>query len=149
MKLPVTTPDVGNLLVAQLAEEKQHNREMILHLFRSIRFLARQGLPLRGVASSNIAHVNEPDSNLHQLLDLVSAYDPRVSEWIRRKCNKYTSPAIVNEILGLMAHTILRKIASQISRRKFTIMVDETTDSRTKEQCVIVLRWVDDNLVPH
>ena len=26
-------------------------------------------------------------------------------------------------------------------------MVDETTDLSTKEQCVIVIRWVDDQLV--
>ena len=149
VKLPLTTPDVGNFLVAQLAEEKRHNKEMLLHILRSIRFLAHQGLPLCGVALSNIVHVSEPDSNLHQLLELVSTYDTRVSEWIRKRSNKYTSPDISNEMLELMAHTILREIALQIRGRKFTIMVDETTDSSTKEQCVIVLRWVDNALVPH
>ena len=28
-------------------------------------------------------------------------------------------------------------------------MVDETTDSSTNDQCVIVLHWVDNDLVPH
>ena len=136
MKLPVTTPDVGSLLVTQLAEDKRHNREILLHILRSIQFLARQGLPLQGVASSTIPNITEPDSNLHQLLDLVSAYDPRVSEWIRKKSNKYASPAICNEVVELMAHTVLRGITSPICGRKFTIMVDETTDSSKREQCV-------------
>ena len=48
-----------------------------------------------------------------------------------------------------MALTILRGIASRIRGKKYTIMVDETTHSSTKEQCVLVLRWVDDELEPH
>ena len=106
-------------------------------------------MPLRGVASSIIPNVTEPDSNLHQLLDLVSAYDPRVSEWIRKKSNKYASPAICNEVVELMAHTVLRGITSPIRGRKFTVMVDETTDSSIREQCATVLYWVDDDLMPH
>ena len=63
--------DVGELLVSQLAEEKC-NRGMLLHILQSIQVLSRQGLPLHGVATSDIAHVSEPDSNLHQPLELVS-----------------------------------------------------------------------------
>ena len=46
VKLPTTTPDVGSLLVTQLAEDKRHDREILLHILQLIRFLARQGLPL-------------------------------------------------------------------------------------------------------
>ena len=47
-----------------------------------------------------------------------------------------------------MTLTIRRGIASHIYGRKFTIIVDETTCSNTKEQCVLVLHWVDDKLEP-
>lgn len=92
--LPATTPDVGEMLVGQLAKKRKHNRKMLLHILWSMRFPACQGLPLCGVSSSDVAHVSEPDSNLHQLLELVSTYDSRMSEWIQKKSNKYTSPDI-------------------------------------------------------
>ena len=101
------------------------------------------------MTSTDVIHVSESDSNLHQLLELVSTYDARVAEWIHKKSNNYTSSDICNELLGLMALAILRGIASRIRGRIYTIMVDETTDSSTKEQCVLVLRWVDDELEPH
>jgi hypothetical protein len=152
LKLPATTPDVGEMLVGQLAEQKKHNRKMLLHVIRSVHFLARQGLALRGITSTSDSAsdaVSEPDSNLHQLLELVSSYDPRVADWVRKKTNQYTSPDMCNELLAQMAHTILRKIACSIRGRMFTIMVDETTDNSTTEQCVLVLRWVDDELKTH
>ena len=54
-----------------------------------------------------------------------------------------------NELLQMMANRILREIAASIRGRPFAIMVDETTDVSTQEQCVIVLRWVDNHLEPH
>ena len=79
VQLPATTPDVGEMLVGQLADQKKHNREILLHILRAVRFLARQGLPLCGMTSTDVVHINEPDSNLHQLLELVSTYDARVA----------------------------------------------------------------------
>ena len=49
----------------------------------------------------------------------------------------------------MMANRILQDIAAIIHARSFAIMVDETTDISTQEQCVIVLMWVDDHLEPH
>ena len=40
-----------------------------------------------------------------------------------------------------MSLRILRDIASKI-KNTFTIMVDETTDAGTEEQCVVVICWV-------
>lgn len=159
VRLPTTTPDVGEMLVGQLVEDKKRNRDMLLHILGSVQLLARQGLALRGHGSdggesdgatrSESVYVSEPNSNLHQLLKFVSGLDDRLSGWLCRKTNKYTSADIVNEMVKTMALTVLRGIASSIRGRKFTIMVDETTDSSTKEQCVICLRWVHHDLVPH
>lgn len=49
----------------------------------------------------------------------------------------------------VMALTALRGIASSICGRMFTAKVDKTTNSSTKEQCVLVLRWVDDHMQAH
>ena len=123
-------------------------------LFRVLRLLARQGLALRGdsvitaaceTVDGNIHMSSEPDSNVHQLFEFVVGFDERL---FKKKTNKYISTDIRNEMLEVMALTVLRGIVSSIRGRKFTIMVDETTDSSTKEQCIIVLRWVDNNLVP-
>ena len=44
---------------------------------------------------------------------------------------------------------ILREIASNIRSVFYTIMADETADVSNKEQLVICIRWVDENLIAH
>lgn len=63
--LPATTRHVGELLSTQVVEDRKRNRASLLHILRALRFLARQGLPLRGSALTK-----EFDSNLSQLLRL-------------------------------------------------------------------------------
>ena len=58
-----STVDVGDMLSRQAASEKRVNREYLLKVLSTVRFLARQGLALRGDG-------DEVDSNLHQLLVL-------------------------------------------------------------------------------
>ena len=58
----------------------------------SIRYLARQGLALRGDG-------DEDDGNLLQLLKLKGEDDPAMLEWLKRKVNKYTSHEILNDII--------------------------------------------------
>ncbi len=48
--------------------------------------------------------------------------------------DKFTSPEIQNEIISIMALYVLRGIATSISGKKYTIMVDETTDISNTEQ---------------
>ena len=48
-----------------------------------------------------------------------------------------------------MSLIILPSIATSIKKRPFTVMVDETTDAATEEQCAVVIRWVDDDLQAH
>lgn len=54
-----------------------------------------------------------------------------------------------NKMLKVMALQILREVASSIRRATLSIMADETTDMSNREQLVICLQWVDDDLVPH
>ena len=46
--LPSSTKDVNELLVMQLAREKEHNHRMFLKIVSCIRYLSRQGMALRG-----------------------------------------------------------------------------------------------------
>ena len=139
----LTSADVGDMLNRESNYAKQANREYLLRLLSSVRFLARQGLALRGDG-------DEHDSNLHQLLLLRCDDFPAISKFLERKQLKYTSPEVQNEFLSIMANQILRDIAASLHAAVFyTVMVDETTDAANKEQVVIVVRWVDDAFNAH
>ena len=63
----------------------------------------------------------------------------------RKKSDKYTSHDIQNELVKIMAHTVLRKIADHLQKSPYlTIMIDETTDVSNREQVAIVMRRVDE-----
>ena len=110
---------------------------MLLKIFEKIRFLARQGLPLRGDG-------DESNSNFVQLFKLHSADHSSMLEWLRKRTNKYTSKDIQNEILNALAADVLEKILNDLQTADFlSIMVDELTDSSNQEQVTLVLRWVD------
>ena len=65
--------------------------------------------------------------NIHTTLQLM--------EWLQKKTGKYTSHDIQNEMLKIMALSILRKIAVNLRTTEFyTIMVDECTDISNHEQ---------------
>ncbi|XP_048731003.1 uncharacterized protein LOC125648123 isoform X3 [Ostrea edulis] len=106
VKLPRETKDIGEVLSAAHSEEKTRNRQQLLTILRNIRFLARQGLPLRG-------HDNE-QSNFIQLLKLHGESDPSILKWLEKKQDKFTSADIQNEMLQVMALKILRDVASNI-----------------------------------
>ena len=136
--LPATTKDIGEQLSIAHKQEKQQNRDILFKLLCSIRFLARQGLALRGDAT-------EEDGNFLQLLKLTANHDPLVSEWLKRKTHKYTSHKIQNEFLELMASDVLTGISSHLHQSPFvTLMLDETTDVSNTSQAVVVLRYVTD-----
>ena len=69
---------------------------------------------------------------------------------LKKKTDKYTSGDIQNEVLSVMANSILRTIVEEVKAAKFcSIMVDETPDIANKEQVIICLCWVDSTLTAH
>ena len=114
----------------------------MLTIFNCVRYLGRQGLALRGNYKDE--ENGEVNSNLVQLLLLLAKYNPHIFEWLKRPQNRFTSPDIQNEMLSIMALSILRDIRDGISDKWFTLMVDETTDTSNTEQMVFCLRHVDD-----
>lgn len=124
--LPKQVCDVGELLSVAHREEKAVNRRMLIKIICTIKFLAHQGLPLRGVGA-------DADSNLVQLLQLQSRDCPELCTWLQKKTNKYTSHDIQNEIMSIMAMQILRKVCQEIRENgPYTIMADECTDAANR-----------------
>ena len=122
---------------------KQKRQEMLLLILQNFRFLATQGLPLRGDR-------DESDSNLSQLLHLRCVDHQGFDSWLGKKTNKYTSPHIQNECLQLMVQHIFCEVSHNIAGSHcFSIMADECTDCSNKEQFTINLRWVGQNLNAH
>ena len=65
---------------------------------------------------------DESDGNFLQLLTFLDD-DGTVNDWLKRKQNKYTSHEIQNELLKIMAHHVLRRVADSLQRSPFlTIM---------------------------
>ena len=122
------------------AQQKTENRVMLRMILTSIRYLARQGLAFRGrfKISDESNEGYEIDSNFIQLLNLRAEDSPLILKWLQKSQDKFTSADIQNEILGIMAKSIQREIANEVSGKWFTIMVDETTDLSNTEQMVFV-----------
>lgn len=140
--LPQQTRDIGETLSASHKTEKADNRKHLLTILRSIRFLARQGIALRGHDNTN--------SNFIQILKLHGEDDPTILKWMEKKTDKFTSSDIQNEMLQVMALGILRNVAENLRADTFfTIMADEATDQSNRQQVVIVLRHVDCDLNVH
>ena len=131
------------MLSKQAATQKEQNRQYLLKVLSSIRFLTRQGLPLH-------CDGDETDSNLHQLLVLRGEDYTAIHQFLGREQLKYTSHEVQNEFLSIMALQVLCRIAVQIQNAVFfTVMVDEATDCSNKEQVVLVFRWIGEDLVAH
>ena len=113
----------------------------------TIRFLARQGLPLRGSYVSSDGC--ETNSNFLQLLHLHKEDIPVLNTSLQRSQDHFTGPSIPNELLEIMANMILRKFTRSLSGKLFSIMVDETSDISNTEQLVFCLRYVDEDLTTH
>ncbi len=129
---------MGELLSDAHKAEKGNARKMLDIILTSLRYLARQGLALRGDTSEG--------SNLTQLLHLRADDNPQLGKWLEKATNKYTSPENQNEMLQIMAQHVLQNILLSIHASPFlALMVDEANDISNKEQLTIIIRWVDED----
>jgi len=121
-------------LSSEALKQQQKAATYLLTTISSLKYLARQGMPIRG-------H-DENEGNYCQLLQLRSADVEGLRGWLSRRRN-WLSHDIQDEMLQIMALDILRKIVDRIkSNRFFSLIVDETTDESTKEQLSICIRHV-------
>ena len=103
-----------------------------------MRYLARQGIPIRGHSDN--------DSNFVQLLKLRARDVSVLDSWIKNRSQNYLSHEVQNELLQLMSAQVLRDLIRDIGNNYFSIICDEYTDISNKEQLTVCLRWVDDDI---
>ena len=121
-------------IAQNLKTDQAKAQKCLLNMLSSLRFLARQGLAIRG-------H-EENEGNFLQLLRLQSGNCSEMVKWLQRRGN-WTAHEIQNEILEIMAHSVLRTITDRVKANKYyAIIVDEATDISFKEQVSICLRYV-------
>ena len=133
----------GTNVLAQLNTKHESEREVasqcLLKIFTTIRFLARQGLPLRG-------HHNA-QSNVNQFINLRSEDFSELKAWLTRKTT-WTTAEIQDEMIKEMADAVLRGIIDEIKQRQiYCLLADETADISQVEQMCICFRTVTGNLL--
>ena len=83
IEISKSTEDVSEIIKSNSTEVKSQNRACLIKIISCLRYLAHQGLPLRG-------HGNDQDSNFKQLLTCRAEDDPVFSEWLNRKNQNFT-----------------------------------------------------------
>lgn len=130
-------------MCAQLSQQKLIEqagfRSTLVQLFSTVRFLARQALPLRG-------HVEE-NGNYMQLLKLLGEENDQLRLWLNRTTN-FTSHDCQNEMLELLSQAVVRSIISMVKAesRQFAVVVDGTENCAGFEPESICIRYVDKTL---
>ena len=99
---------IGVQLNAQYAADQKFHKTMLLKLLEAVRFLGRQGLPLRGHSED----IESFEGNLYQLLLLQSKDCSGMRQWLQQK--EYIFPVIINEMVLLMGQTILKEIIANV-----------------------------------
>ena len=89
-------------------------------------------------------HTDE-SSNFRQIINLIAKHDGDMQAWLtRQNTYKWLSHDIMNEILEMTSHAVLRDLVKEVQVAKyFSIICDETTDVSTTEQLSICVRYVD------
>ena len=110
----------------------------------------RQNISLRGHCDSSLdveKNPTAPHGNFWALLEFhVSAGDTILRNHLAKAPAhaKYTSPPIQNDIANILGDKIKQTILNRVRRAQFfTLVADKVTDSSTREQLAITLRYVD------
>ena len=74
----------------------------------------------------------------------------QITKCIIKKRSKFPYNDAQNEMLRLMAFTILQDIAYDINESLYYyVMANKITDSSNCKQFIICIKWVDEDLDPH
>ncbi|XP_076311738.1 zinc finger MYM-type protein 1-like [Tachypleus tridentatus] len=121
--------------------QQEECKRSLAKVFRSLRFLLRQGSALRGHFDTK--------GNFLQLMKLLEEEDSELTAYLSKK-NTFTSPQAQNEIMEMSSYQILMNIAHEVQQSKiFALMVDGTQDVTGAEEEAICVRYVDENLDVH
>ena len=134
---------VSQLISNDHAKQMKDNRVALVKIFTSLRYLGRQGLPVRGKL--------EEQSNLMTLLEERADDVVELQKWLKRKEKfKWLSPEVTNEILKTFSYAILQQLKDEvmtINAGYYGIILDETSDVANNEQISICFRVVQENFL--
>lgn len=103
------------MISTQYESQQKQNLASFMNELKSLVFLLGQALPIRG-------H-DDDEGNLHRCLKIC------FSEHKWTEDGRYLSPEIVNELIQIMAHSILRSVLADIRQANwFAILADKTRD---------------------
>ena len=129
----------------ELTKQRKMERQYLKIIMESLKYLARQGIPLRAKEEGN--------DNFTQLLLLRGKDHPFIIERLtstREYGSLYVHHNYQNDLINIMSKQLLRKKLYDINRsRMFSLMRDEYTDASNKRQLSMCVRWIDDSLNPH
>lgn len=136
----VTSINVSQQLSTSHFKQMMNNRTALRTMFSTLRVLGKQGLPFRG-------DNNDEKSNFMAFINARAEDVPELKSWLQRDGHKWLHNLIQNEILDLMASTVLSEIMADIKEAEyFSILLDETSDISRTEQVSVCLRVVSENL---
>jgi len=152
----LTEPSIDILHRVDSSRKKQieENRRRIMPVIKTVIFCEHQELPLHRHRDAGQLLPDSPDHNdrvfraaLRFRLDAGEA--DLAAHLASAPANvTYLSWETQNEIIDICGDMLARQVADKVrSARFFSILVDETTDTATKEQCSLSIRYVKDNAV--
>lgn len=135
--------DVLEITITEMNKKRLAERKYLLKIMDCIRYLARQGIALRG---------DNDNDNLTQLFKLLNGNDECTLKRLESDNHqrKYLHNDFQNELIELMARQVMsRKLASIRESQFFGVMADEYTDISNKELLSLCIRWFDESLDAH
>lgn len=121
------------------AKEMDDARQALLATLSSLLYLSTEGLATHG-------H-EDTESNLRQLLELQANDIPSLRSWLLSTKYKWISHQILNEMVELMAHDILRSLTDEVrAAEHYAVIMDETADISVKEELSVCFRVVTESL---
>ncbi|XP_046858818.1 sucrase-isomaltase, intestinal-like [Xenia sp. Carnegie-2017] len=124
------------------------NRQYLKVIIQSLMYTAQQNVAIRGHEEIRGDIWEISDINRGNFLELLCI---RCNDlpWLKSKLQsqlqthaQWTSPAIQNELLEIVASVMLERIAEEASSDYYGIVVDETADISRTEQLSLFLRYV-------
>ena len=130
--------DIWESMSKSYNEQVQRNRKILHCILEVIILCGKQNIALRG-------H-EEKDSNFVALLHDKAKYNDILADHLAH-CDhraKYTSPQIQNELIQISSEQIQNELVDNCNRAVyFGFIADEATDSSTKEQISLCVRYYD------
>lgn len=136
-----TKPTIIAALSTQVKEDQMKARKALSVIFSSIKYLCKQGFPIRGHDYQN--------GPLYSLLLERAADVPELKEWLCRR-DSWLSNNIQNEIIQMFAHEVQRNIVKEAETSEYiSLIADGTTDCAGEEQFSICIQYVTNSLHVH